>query len=381
MLAASPIDDLKKYLDGWATTLLSCEPAERATAEEGVRLAYASAGLGAPCIVWCASPLEIARRLADAPSADPIGRNVKEEVFDEVRDRLGTFAEVFWKEIIVAATELRGDDRFGAALDIYNARKTVGLAIDRVVRNAATDLLSRFTVRARHAAHRLRGQPRLLPRGSFGNVAIGPCELASLAVYEYLHDVVGWQDPIKAMRGLWQIARSAGWMVPHEHVCWISERPRTLEFDGRGRLHNPSGPAIQYRDGWSAYCWKGQEVPAWVIEHPERITVSTLADTFDPVLRNCMLEIMTPERFVGAGGASCVSRDETGILWRKSWGYRGATIGTWCAVEVVNGTADQNGSHKHYFLRVPSRMRSAREAVAWTYGLTAEQYAGLTLRT
>jgi hypothetical protein len=48
---------------------------------------------------------------------------------------------------------------------------------------------------------------------------------------------------------------------------------------------------------------------------------------------------------------------------------------------VVNGTAESDGSHKHYFLRVPSRMRSAREAVAWTYGMTPEQYGGLELRT
>ena len=45
------------------------------------------------------------------------------------------------------------------------------------------------------------------------------------------------------------------------------------------------------------------------------------------------------------------------------------TIGSWTAVEVVNGTAEADGSRKRYVLRVPSRMRTAREAVAWTYGL------------
>jgi hypothetical protein len=36
-----------------------------------------------------------------------------------------------------------------------------------------------------------------------------------------------------------------------------------------------------------------------------------------------------------------------------------------------------NGSRKRYFLRVSSAIRTPREAVAWTYGLTAEQYADL----
>jgi hypothetical protein len=57
------------------------------------------------------------------------------------------------------------------------------------------------------------------------------------------------------------------------------------------------------------------------------------------------------------------------------------TIGSWTAVKVTNGTTEPDGSCKRYFLRVPSAMRTAREGVAWTYGLTPEQYAGLELRT
>jgi hypothetical protein len=210
---------------------------------------------------------------------------------------------------------------------------------------------------------------------------VGPHEFASLGVYEYLHDVLAWQEPTEQMRGLWKIARSAGWIVPHEHVCWISEQPSRLCADNRGRLHSADGSALTYRDGWSVHAWKGVEVPGWMIEHPERITVDTIADAFDPVQRNCMIEIMTPERFVASGGASCVSADDTGIFWRARWTYRGVAIGSWAAVEVVNGTAEADGSHRRYFLRVPPSMSTAREAVAWTYGLSTERYAELEVRT
>lgn len=228
---------------------------------------------------------------------------------------------------------------------------------------------------------RLRGQPRLLPKWSFEEIAIGPNELASLAIYEYLHDVLPWKDMTGSLRGLWHIGGSAGWVVPHERVCWISERPSLLHTDIMGRLHCADGPALRYRDGWSAHAWKGASVPAWTIEHPELITSDALASTFEPVLRDCMIEIMTPERFVKSGTPHRVSEDECGVLWRKLWGYRGATIGSWTAVEVLNGTSEPDGTRKTYFLRVPSRIRTAREAVAWTYGLTAEEYAQLAIRT
>ena len=101
--------------------------------------------------------------------------------------------------------------------------------------------------------------------------------------------------------------------------------------------------------------------------------IYAVSDVIDPVQRNCMIEIMTPERFVMMGGASRVAEDETGVLWRKLWGCRGVTIGSWTVVEVVNGTPEADGSRRRYALRVPSRVRTPREAVAWTYGLSPEQ--------
>ena len=44
--------------------------------------------------------------------------------------------------------------------------------------------------------------------------------------------------------------------------------------------------------------------------------------------------------------------------------------GVGAAVEIVNGTPEEDGTFKRYFLQVPANMRSAREAVAWTYGLS-----------
>jgi hypothetical protein len=383
MLGQAPFDDLKDYLDRWAKVRMSCEPADRVAAEDGIRQAYAAAGLAPPDhIVWCGGPMEIARRLAAAVSAgDLVGANVKADVFDRVRERVGTLAEIFWKEVVLTALEVSHNATIRTAVSEHSRCNEVSGAVNRAVLKAVDAYLSRFSVRARHAALRLRGLPRLLPRASFEEVAIGPDPLASLGVYEYLHDVLPWRDLTHPMQGIWKIARNAGWVVPHERVCWVSERPKLLRTDASARLHCPDRPALQYPDGWSFYAWKGVEVPAWVIEHPERITPDTISDQIDPVLRNCMIEIMTPERFVRSGGATRVSEDDSGVLWRTRWSHRGVTIGAWAVVEVVNGTAESDGSRRRYFLRVPSRLSTAREAVAWTYGLSRERYAELEVRT
>ena len=49
-------------------------------------------------------------------------------------------------------------------------------------------------------------------------------------------------------------------------------------------------------------------------------------------------------------------------------------------VEVRNSTPEPDGSRKTYFLRVPPTVRTAREAVAWTFGLGAVEYRPLPSR-
>jgi hypothetical protein len=190
-----------------------------------------------------------------------------------------------------------------------------------------------------------------------------------LGALEYFHDVCDLTRQTASLAGLWQTAKHASWILPHREVCWLSDRPLAMHQDARGRLHRADGPAVTCRDGWSAYAWKGVLVPSWIIERPDLVNVRTIGAAQDPQVRRCMIEIMTPERFIKEGGAYRIAQDEAGILWRQRWRWE-----AWAAVEVINGTPEPDGTLKHYFLQVPANMRSPREAVAWTYGLPEQRY-------
>ena len=43
-------------------------------------------------------------------------------------------------------------------------------------------------------------------------------------------------------------------------------------------------------------------------------------------------------------------------------------------VEVVNSTPEPDGTSRTYWLRVPPATRTAREGIAWTFGLTEAEY-------
>ncbi|MGW6422603.1 DUF6745 domain-containing protein [Nocardia sp. NPDC055053] len=65
-----------------------------------------------------------------------------------------------------------------------------------------------------------------------------------------------------------------------------------------------------------------------------------------------------------------VHRDDTGILWRIALDGDEDVV----MVEVVNSTPEPDGTNRTYWLRVPPTTRTAREGVAWTFGLAADAY-------
>lgn len=353
-LSDEQADRLAEYGQRWSGLRCSTAPAARAAAEAGVVEAYTAAGLPAPReIVWAGGPVELAQLWARERGS--AGENVRALVVDQV----------------VRKAEIAVDRAVGLAVRVRLAGEP-GLSRVPAFCASIDEAALRDCERVRpYLRMRLAN---LFTRGSrvwfsFASSAFAFHSAPSLPSLEYFHDVCGLARQTQALAGLWQVARNAGWMLPHQDVCWLAERPEVLQQDARGRLHGPSGPAVRYRDQWSAHAWKGVLVPSWIIERPELVTVRAIGAAHDPQIRRCMIDILTPEKFIAGGGAYRVAQDETGVLWRQRWRWE-----AWSAVEVINGTADPDGTHKHYFLQVPANMRTPREAVAWTYGLPEQRY-------
>jgi hypothetical protein len=68
-----------------------------------------------------------------------------------------------------------------------------------------------------------------------------------------------------------------------------------------------------------------------------------------------------------------IHQDHCGILYRMNLASDEPIL----VVRVQNSTPEPDGTIKEYFLRVPPNMMRARQAVAWTFGLSEEEYAPL----
>lgn len=184
-------------------------------------------------------------------------------------------------------------------------------------------------------------------------------------------------DPPKRVDALVPLAQAAAaglfaYAVAGDGDLVALVRPR-MRFDAEGLLHDWDGlPAAEWPNGKGLYFWHGVEMTESAGRDPDAVTPSRVLGWANAERRRVALERIGLERFMRAVGAEVIQEDDYGRLWRSPREVDGEPF---FAVEVVNATPEPDGSFKRYFLRVPPSTRTARSAVAWSFGLTTKSYA------
>lgn len=176
--------------------------------------------------------------------------------------------------------------------------------------------------------------------------------------------------------GLWLF-----WVCEDEVIA-VPRPSITIEGD---RLHRADGPAVEWPTGERYYFWRGLQVPEDIILAPEKITVARIDAEQNAEMRRVMVDRFGAANYMRESGAEVVHEDRFGKLLRKGRAGDDPIL----MVEVVNKTAEPDGTFKKYMLRVHPELRpmldggrfgepqgfTAHNAVASTFGLRGEQYA------
>jgi Domain of unknown function (DUF6745) len=163
----------------------------------------------------------------------------------------------------------------------------------------------------------------------------------------------------------------------HPEFWIVSAPPSALHRDERRRLHREGGPAVAWRDGWSLSYLRGIVVaPRLALGE---FTIGDIHSTKNVELRRLLVEIYergAPGRYVRDAGAHVVDADVDALGHpRRLLRIDQPGDEPYVAVEVTNSTEEPAGYHRRYTLRVPPTIETCREAVAWTFGLAAHDYA------
>jgi len=332
--------ELAARSDEWLEVGLCCKPTDRPGAEQGVRLAYQAAGLAPPQrVLWFGSPMAAARAVA---TLDNPGASVR----PQVRTRA-------WATARQALMQELGATDF-ARHWIATTRRPWQQLVDQIV----TPLRNRLNA---HFA-------------SEGGELAQACQQALLDVILGHHDaawLAAFDDSQTGLAGLRHVARSAGWWWAFENVAVLTDRYVEVHRDNLGRLHRGDGPALSYPDGYGIHSWRGMPIPAEVAAELATLTVQRIQAEDNAELRRVMLEHFGFERYLRESGATKQHADDYGTLWRVDIPGDEPLV----MVEVINATAEPDGTWRTYFLRVPPDTSTAREGVAWTFGLSEQEYS------
>ena len=201
---------------------------------------------------------------------------------------------------------------------------------------------------------------------------MGPWWCASAAFYEFCARIgVSYALQQKQFLRLWlDQCRHTHWWFEYDGIVFVSNRPAVLRVDSAGRLHNERGAALDYGDGFRLSAIHGVRVDEDDVRHPERITVYRIEKERNLEVRRVLTSLYGHARYLKDSGATVVHQDERGKLWQKR--REGDT--DLLMVEVTNSTPEPNGTARSYMLRVPPDMKTAAEAVAWTFGMRSDDY-------
>ncbi len=407
-LTSSQIGMFPEFVSKWIDIGLCTKPSNRCEAEHAITEMYTIAGFKPPKkIIWCGSPLSqgITRAVildrkvnSEGSVRNSIGASVRasvrdsvwSSVMDSVRDSVRHSVRNSVRNSVEASVgasvwDSVWDSVEASVWDWNSVWDSVRNSVEASVGASVWDSVWDSVEASVWDWNSVRDSVRDSIMDSVWDSVYGQHDAGWLSFYDYFSNLLPKET--EKLRGLWNLAKSAGWALPHKNICWVCERHHILKRNSVGRLHCVNGPAVMYPDGWKIYAINGIRVPEFVVERPKEITVSLIEQEQNIEIRRILIDRFgdNPGDYLKASGAKIIDHDEQwGTLRMKKIPGDEPLV----MVEVINRTPEIDGSFKHYHLRVDPQCRplfengqkgdpqplTAHAAVASTFGKYVNEY-------
>jgi hypothetical protein len=139
----------------------------------------------------------------------------------------------------------------------------------------------------------------------------GQHEASWVAHYVFCRDVVGLEygTDNSELLNLWAALCKSGWWQARKGIVLACERPTLLSINDEGRLHNESGPAMQFSDTYSLWAVGGVRVDEQIVMMPETQTLEQIEKEENAEVRRVRIERFGWSRFLVDSGAKVLDTD------------------------------------------------------------------------
>jgi hypothetical protein len=158
-----------------------------------------------------------------------------------------------------------------------------------------------------------------------------------------------------------------GYRIEWKDVLYLVPIP-LIKIDERNRFHSLIMPAIQWKEGAKLYFIHGVRVNEKIIKTPELLTIDDWKNEKNLEVRRIIQERM-PD-FVTKLHAKEIESFRDYTLYEVDISPDPEKIAKYLKMK-------DNSTARIYYLRVPPKFNNIPDALAWTWGLTKEEYKPL----
>ena len=145
--------------------------------------------------------------------------------------------------------------------------------------------------------------------------------------------------------------------------------PTRVSYYQNGRRHGLDADIF----GTIHYYFDNIRIPPHYYTKPESLTVEEVLAHPNAEVRYVGMKALGMEKVLEHKKTKVIHTDEeSGMILFKISGVFEDPV---CYLKVVNSTAEPDGTFKNYYLCVPPTMKTCKEAVAWTFNMTASEYS------
>jgi len=146
----------------------------------------------------------------------------------------------------------------------------------------------------------------------FNSMMYGAHDAAWLSFYDFFYQEFGLEC-INDLVPSFEIAKNCGWWSAFSEIAFLQDRPTKIVINDQNLLHNESGPAIEYADGYKIYCLEGRWFPEVVVMDPHLITPAMVEGEQNAEKRRIILQRYGYEKYFFDAKCEVIDQDQVQV--------------------------------------------------------------------
>lgn len=215
------------------------------------------------------------------------------------------------------------------------------------------------------------------------NLVFQKLKISSSAIAMHPHpDDLAWKsfilqlegfEPSSALKQYFELLEALPLLtVCTPEIAYCLRWPEQVTYNQDWLLHNELAPAVSF-ESENIYVWKGIEIPEKLILNPDSVTKQDVIAEQNAERRRCYLEILGGKRFASLLELE-IKKSEVDRQGNLQVLYRSTEKDKLAGDFIQFAQVICPSTKREYFLCVPPDLNNCKEAVAWTFGKSSQDY-------